>query len=187
MNKNKKAVSIIELLAIMAIIAILFIWATSYDYNTASDKQRLEIFSNSIISQIETVMINAMTWKAVNSNTESSLVVPEERKIEFSKWTGTTISTSYKINEAEGRTLDEEIVLDSLTNIVSIDCSKSWWEDSWQITFKWTKIKITQTDVSSCTNDYTSITIKFQYKNNFSETIKFNVVNGLVEKVKDSD
>jgi len=46
----------------IAIIGIIALWATSFNFNKVSNGEKLKIFNNNIVSNIETIRNNSLMW-----------------------------------------------------------------------------------------------------------------------------
>jgi hypothetical protein len=200
MKNFKNWFTVMELLTVIAIIMIFAIWASSFNFNSMSDRQNLEMLSNSIISQIETVRTNALIWKWVLPESWTGLIVPKYWKIEFSKekesdqlWSGAII-TKYKIDDSSvDWQEDERTLLGEFTSISNIVCTFKDWIDEgemWIIYFEWNKYTLgLWEDIddapNGCLSNFTKIDIEIQYKyEGLTEVISFNTISWLVEKVK---
>ena len=69
-KKNKNAFSLIELVVVIGLITFIALTATSLNFQWLSDKQKLEIFSNRIITQIEAIRNDALVWKNLYDTTK---------------------------------------------------------------------------------------------------------------------
>jgi len=181
--KNRKIwFTLIEILVVICIISILAIWFSQVNYNNISDKQIGNIFTNKIVSILETVRNNSLLWKG----RWSSLKIPLSWKIEipYSSW---SIITSYE-NSAWSYIVDNELgfTLKTQEKISKITCKYFWtWATSKYITstgtiiFEKEKIKILWCDNPEDPN-YKILQIRTMYKN-FGRTITINTINGVIE------
>jgi Tfp pilus assembly protein FimT len=176
MKNIKQAFTLIELLVIIAIIMITVLWLSNLNFKSAQDRQQLEILSNTIISQIETVRTNALIWKWVLSL--EKLIVPKRRKIDISKNDSWSIITSYE-NDSDMWIIDETIELkdDKFKSISEINCRDTTSVDTWTLIFKWDNYSFS----GNCLEKETKISIKIEYKE-LTQTIEFNRINWLIEK-----
>lgn len=175
--QNQKAFTLIELLLVLFIISLWIIWASSLNFNSLNDQQKLGIFSNKIVTAFEEIRSNALLWKAVGVNLE----IPEKWKIEFStSWSGNiqtyynnwtwvsyeniNIETNYKVQELVCSSIDESFTGSiSATGIIEIE-----WKD---ITLTW-----------ACDDvRYKKLKTTLSLKNNFEKTLEINTLNGLIE------
>jgi len=168
----KKGFTLIELLVWITIIWILLLAATSLNFNRLSNRQKLEIFTNSIKTNFETIRNYSLEWKWIWSN----LNVPNIRTIEFSKskilskadWTSySSIDVNWNFNIINISCLDVNKALD--TNVAS------W---SWIIEFKWSVMTLTwQCNIESSK----ILKIEVRDKSFDKKTLFFNTLNWLVE------
>lgn len=181
-NKNINGFTIMELMIAITIIWIIFIWSTNINFKYISDRQKLEIFTNKIISEIERIRNNSLIWKWI----WTTLIVPEKWKIEFNSWWNWTstwnIITSYYnwsiwIQE-------NNLKIEKLTNINKVDCIDVSWlvlplnnTQTWTIIFEWWKYNL----LWDCPSNYSNIEI---YTSSLSYTwsINFDVVSWLIKK-----
>lgn len=90
-NKTHSAFTLIELMVIIAIIWIMAWLGSQINLNKISDKNKLIIFNNSIVSQFETFRNNILLWKWVDSN----VWVKESWKMTYNTTNSWTITPSY--------------------------------------------------------------------------------------------
>lgn len=60
---SKKWFTLVELLVVIALIMIILLWMNSWNFNKLSNEQRAEKFANRIISEIEELRDNMISWK----------------------------------------------------------------------------------------------------------------------------
>jgi len=176
-NINKNWFTLIELLVGISIITILVLWWSNIAYRNISDKQKLEIFNNRIIWEIEEVRNNSMIWKWIWTN----LTVPPEWKIEFSRNSWWKIITSYSWATW---TEYKNIEMDNFINISSISCKNISWTtqnltatQTWTIIFKWWKYSLWW----NCPSTYSNITIQ-TYSKWFYNNVAFDTISWLIKK-----
>ncbi|MDD2907092.1 MAG: hypothetical protein PHH98_00480 [Candidatus Gracilibacteria bacterium] len=180
-NKNINAITVMELLVAITVIGILAIGALNVNFKYTSDKQKLEIFTNKITSEIERIRNNSLIGKGIGIN----LIVPPEWKIEFNNgWNGTSsgnIITSYS-----GATWIQEnvIIIDKgfgINNISCLDVNGNAiilnTTETGTIIFEGGKYKLS----GDCPNNYSNIEIENTYNGN-TGSINFDVVSGLIKK-----
>ena len=177
MNKKNKAFTLIELLVAITLVTIIILWANNISFKNISDKQKLEIFNNKIISEIERVRNNSLIWKWIWAN----LLVPPEWKIEFSKSWSWKIITSYS--------WATRVINNSISNdwfeIRKISCMPVNWIEyilnntqTWTIIFKWWKYKLWW----ACTeNNHSSIIIK-TFNKWFDYDIEFDTISWIIKR-----
>jgi hypothetical protein len=179
-RKNKKWFTLIELLLVLFILSLWIVWASTLNFNTLSDKQKLGIFSNKIITAFEEIRGNSLLWKWIWVDLE----IPEKWKIEFlPSWSGSiktyynngtwvlyeniNIETNYKIKELVCSSIDE-----SFTGSIT---------STWIIEIEWKNLTLTW----AC-NDirYKKLQATLSLKSNFEKTIEINIINWLIESVQ---
>lgn len=180
MNKkiNSNAFTLIELLVWISIIGIILLGTSNINFNSSTNRQKLEIFNNHISAEIERVRNNALIWKWV----WVSLTVPEEWKIDFSTNNSWTIITSYlswtwiqdkNFNFTEWRTLS------------NIKCIELNWAseyilpstETWTIIFEWWSYNLGP----DCWTYNSKLEIETSYKW-LNKTVNFDTVNWLIKK-----
>jgi len=94
--ETKKAFTLIELVTAIAIIAIVGISFTRINFARLSSEQKLDIFTNEIITHIETARDFSLTGKGIGG----WIVTPDEWIMEITtSWSGRILTTySWSIN-----------------------------------------------------------------------------------------
>ncbi len=167
MKKNiKKAFTLIEIMLVLVIIWLILVAFSSISLYNLSDKQKWEILTNQIISQIETTRNNALIWKVMNNN------IVKSWKVELSSsWN--LVKTFYE-NTSGAWVEDSRLKLNDVDEEISeIDC----WTPvtTWIIIFKGMESSLSW----ACAGHYNmDITIK---KSAYSSKINYDSINNLVE------
>lgn len=146
-KKNKNAFSLIELVVVIGLITFIALTATSLNFQWLSDKQKLEIFSNRIITQIETIRNDALVWKNLYDTTKKIWFEDiEQWEIAINKTTATLEVTAYPRQKDISEVKEPRIVTTNKASawekIEALKCNWAWWEksiDSAKIVFEWTK------------------------------------------------
>ena len=146
-KKNKNAFSLIELVVVIGLITFIALTATSLNFQWLSDKQKLEIFSNRIITQIEAIRNDALVWKNLYDTTKKILFeVIEQWEIAINKTIATLEVTAYPRQKDISEVKEPRIVTTNKASawekIEALKCNWAWWEksiDSAKIVFEWTK------------------------------------------------
>ncbi len=183
-STSKRAFTLIELLVAITIITILALWATNLDFNRLSNKQKLEIFTNNVKTNYESIRNNALEWKWIGNN----LDVPQKWKMDFSSSNSWTIVTSYfDWTSWSGST---SVDFQNKFWITSIKCKDVNW------TLVWTDLIDTETgsielsgintqldwDSTNCWNVKSKIIeVTFWNKINEYKTLEINTLNWLVK------
>ncbi len=173
--------TLIEVLVVISIIAILVVWIARLDFNRLSGKQKVEIFWNKIVSNIETIMTNALLWKWV----WEKLYTPDEWKIEISEAGSWKLITSYL--SWSSRIYHSIDSMDNITypySISNIECKDLVFPYStWALSSSTWTIIINQGNLSlSGCQDTGYRIIKFDalYLDN-KRTIELNAINAVIE------
>ncbi len=190
MKKTKKAFTIIELLIVLIIILLIFS-ISSFNFFGMSDRQKLEIFTNKIISKVEEVRNNALVWKSVNLKW-SWIFIPDAWKIEIKD---SISKTSYcpKLNKDDNKSCDWDWKFYNKINLASLDK----WKIEKKLCLDWGSFKekslieiifIWKEWYLFCGNGLSSVesyNLKIITKNNSKKfQIDFDSVNTLIESKK---
>jgi len=181
LDKKLKAFTLVELLVVIAIIWILAFWISQIDFNSLSNKQKIERYTNTIKSNIENVRNKALLGKWIKVWTD--LVVPKKWVMDFAKtWSWIIITKALKSDLSILENTD--FPMKTWYKIISIKCWKYWENETnynvtyktWTINFIWWNISLTGEDCSN--TNILLLTIK---KVNKTIKIKINTLNWLVE------
>jgi len=177
---NKKWFTLVELLVWMALIIILFMWITTVSFKSSSDKQRLEIFWNKIISKIETARSNDLIWRWITQ--WWVLVNPDSWKIDINSNWQWYIRVFYELSWVFYNF--DELFFENWYNITSIVCKRQDWitntlnnSQIWEIFFEKWKYRIWW----NCLANSTELSINIQFSSGESE-ITFNSINWLLSR-----
>lgn len=179
-KKIKQAFTLIELLVWITILSIILLSASNMNFNRLNIKQELEIFTNNIKSNFETIRNSSLSWKWIWND----IILPEKWKIEYSTTSSWTIinsafdwtdwspinitplfRTGFSISKIRCLQLD-------LTE--NDDLTTSW---SWIIEFVWSNM-ILAWDCTPDTSKVLELTIKNKYE---TEVLLINTLNWLAE------
>ena len=167
----------------ITIIGILAIWVSKINFNNISWKQKLEIFTNKVVSNFETIRNNSLLWKWMWTD----LKIPEEWQIEI--WTS-WITIKYTNDWNSWPDYNElSLPLEEYYEILNMRCLNINWDNvesnpwTWTINIKWNTLSFPWNDW--CAKDKSSKIFQFtiRYKNNFEKTLKINILNWLIEEV----
>ena len=175
--KKLKAFTLIEMIIVLLIIGILSIWITNINFNKISWKQKLETFTNKLVSNFETVRNNALLWKWIWTD----LSVPEKWKIEIWAWWLLISYYSWSWINYEDFSLPIEKFYE-LYNTRCFDINSDEKEDdntvwTWSIITEWSNLTL-----SWCNNSSSKI-FKFtiKYQNDSEKNLSINILNWLIE------
>lgn len=85
LTKNKKAFTLIELVIVLALIGLFLLFTNPFNFNALSNEQKSEIFTNKIITTLETSRDEAITGKAYRK-TDWSFEEISFTRLYFFKW-----------------------------------------------------------------------------------------------------
>jgi len=172
MIKQKKAFTLIEIMVVIALIWLITLWITKLNFNTLSDKQKVNWFFHKIKTNTETIKNNALIWKAIKL-TDWTIIVPKKWKIDFNNDDSWKVIfnyfdwSDYKVYKKIVSSKYQEIIIknnnDKLTQTWSLIIE--WWN----LTLSW----ITSTDKI--------LNIEVKYKN-LNKFFTINSISGVIEE-----
>lgn len=84
MKKNNKiAFTMVEIMVVIALITIFYLWITSLNFWQKSNEQKAEILANKIVSEIESYRNDVLFWKIDTKNTDVNKIL--EKTLDFSE------------------------------------------------------------------------------------------------------
>lgn len=131
-KKNNFAFTLVEIMVVIVLIMIFFLWIQTLNFWQKSDEQKAEIFANKIISLIETKRNEVLTWRWKVDWTNFKRV--ETIKINYD-------STKKEITTKENTLDSEKIIFHEKEEITEIYC----WDDKkndFKIVFNGDKINL---------------------------------------------
>ncbi len=174
MEKEKKAFTLLELMVVIALIWIMALSISKLNFNSLSDRQRIDWFFYKIKTDIETTQNNAFIWKAIKLP-DDSIIVPKKWKIDFNNsWSWKIISkylswsTEYIYSEIIPKK-HYKIEIFNKNNPIDDTETGSILIEWWNLTLSW----ITTTNKI--------LEIKTSYKN-FSKTFTINTISWVIEE-----
>ena len=186
MKKNAtSAFTLIEILVVIVIVAIIALWANNMNFNTLSEKQKLETMAWKVISNFETVRGNALMWRWI----WASLYTPESYQIDFTTTTNGSIITQYFDSTSTLQDYTEITAPTFLANTDQISLIRCLKLDESEddvllssetaiITIKWPNMSL-EWDCDTASSKILELTLK---RKAFTETIQINTLTWLVSK-----
>lgn len=179
-NINKIGFTLIELMVWITIIWIMSLWIRNIAFNNISDKQKLEIFNNKIISEIEKVRNDSLIWKWIWINIDA----PKSWKIDFSTNSWWKILTSYTIDWTNWVQINN-IPMENLMSINKVSCvnvdnsstQNLTTTQTWSILFEKWKYKLSW----NCNNTFTSLKIE-TYNKWYLKEFSFDVISWIIKR-----
>ena len=180
-NRSLYWITIIELLVVIAITWILVIWVSQINRGGLSDRQKIAIFINKLVSNIEVVRNNALIWKGIWLD----LVVPQKWKIDFfSSWTWEII-TSYDLDWTGSWNVFDKfsVILDKPYFLKSLECLNLSWDLEEVLSQTWSIIIEHNKFFLSWCSDVSSKKLRIVLKHKFfEEAFIVNTINGVIER-----
>lgn len=176
MKKINKWFTLVELLVVISLIIIIILALTNFNFNKLSDEQKSEIFANKILSEIETLRDDSISWKWTNdTNSPSWFKNINKRTLELEKWENKNIISK----------LDNQIKINlTSTKKEKIENLKCWDIEKNKIKIEFYSDNIIFFDENDIEcKDKIKIIIDFNNKKN---EIVFDRVSWLVKSCKNS-
>ncbi len=183
MRSSESGFTIIEIIVVVALLAIFTLTATSIDFSRLSVRQEQEIFTNQVIGTIQTLKNFSFQWKWVGT----SLETPNTWTLNISQNGNGEIQSSYNTNTASSvpypsLDIDErddynisDIVCKSFDGSLSDDAPLS---DS--VTLSFTGDRIT---LSGCPSPrYTILEFTTSHAG-YSDTVQIHTVSTVIQKL----
>jgi len=172
MNYTKKWFTLLEIMIVIALIWIIALWASKINFNSLSDRQRVDGFFYKIKTNIETIQNDALIWKAIKLP-DNSVIVPKKWKIDFSNsWSWIIVNNYFDWNNYKkysGIKPDkfyEIIIKNNNTNLI----------DTWSLLIEWWNLSLTW-----ITSNNKILEIEAKYKN-FSKIFIINTISWVIEE-----
>lgn len=177
---SKKAFTLIEILVWMSIIWVIVLTSRNIAFKNMSDNQKIEIFNNKIISEIEKVRNDSLIWKSI----WASLNIPQAWKIDFSRNSWWRILTSYTMDWSTWIQTNS-IPIENLSNINDISCinvdnsltTNLSTTQTWSIIFEKWKYRLAW----DCPNNYTNLWIRVHSKWYYRD-FSFDTISWIIKR-----
>lgn len=165
------AFTLIEIMVVLTIIAIIAIWVSNVNWNRLSDRQKVIVFKNRIISDIETVRNNALFGKGIGTN----LDVPEAWRVDISQ------NGVYFLYQTGGVfTFYDNVDMQNNESITQVRCWENPITQTGSILIQW--IQMTLTWATDCEWEK-NISFDIAYKS-FSGWVWVNALSGLIQDIR---
>lgn len=179
MKKNKKWLTLIEILVVVALIWILAVGLSKINFNPLMDKQKSLAFSDEIINNIESLRNNSLYWKWVGSGSfthPTKWVISvltgswqDNFQAKYTTWAWLQIDDNYRVNFIPHAEINKMVCYNTTKTL-------SWSTNSLDIEISWSTISL-----SGCTFSWTIAEISAKYKQ-FEQSIWINTISGVIEK-----
>ncbi len=174
-----KAFTLVELMMTITIILIIATNLNTLKLNEINNRQKINIFTNKIITNIETLRNNSLIWRWVDWNlntpylTKITLTTSWSWKliVEYNTWASLPL-----INNTEYSIIPEKPYSIDKIECLKIDDTSDWATSSWIISIIWDKLSL-----SWCPNTSRKLKVTTKLIEN-DESFSINVVNWLVIK-----
>ena len=173
---NYKWFTLIELMVVIALISIIILGATRVDFDRSSNKQKLAIFTNEIVSKIETVRNNALIGRWIGS----SLETPDSWEIQISDISSWSVQTSYNLWGGPISSNEYSIIPNAFYSIWDMRCIQldGTSEANWNATIN---INGNEMSLSGCSNDGFKILEFTTSYRDLTQAVQINTLSWLIE------
>jgi prepilin-type N-terminal cleavage/methylation domain-containing protein len=177
--QNKSAFSLVELVIVVTIIAIIWLWVSRFDFSRLTQQQQSKIEMIRIKALFEEVRNNALLWKAVTSLN----IIPSSWKVDVSLFGSGRVLSHYLsgstwINTGKSWSASRPFRISSiLCKNLSQTLSGSL-TGTGTLLITWSLMSISG---SWCTDPNFKILEIVQSDGRFSETLYINTVTGTIE------
>jgi len=176
---DKKWFTLIEMIVAVTVIWIILASVTTINFSRLSERQKQEIFINTIIWNIETIRNYAFQGKGI----WTQLDIPNEWKIEISSASSWTLLTTY--SWAVSWTYKKSSFKVKKWNwIKKIICKKTDWSENdissgtWTIIFKWDNASLSWW----CTDPSEKILQLTLQRWAFEDIVEINTISNIIQK-----
>lgn len=180
-KKEKKAFTLVELMVVMAVIVLIALSFNTTNLTKLTDRQKIQIFTNKLITNIESLRNSSLIWKWADSNLTSTYLT-EITLTDAWSWSlivkYNTWATSTLINNSEFSLTPWISYSIKEIRCLRIDNSDDWVTASWVVSIVWANLSLSWCPVTS---RKLKITTKFLDN---EQDFTINVVNWLVIKNK---
>lgn len=181
-KKNNFAFTLVEIMVVIVLIMIFFLWIQTLNFWQKSDEQKAEIFANKIISLIETKRNEVLTWRWKIDNNNFKRV--KNIEIEYKATNNNLIIKE----DWEEKTPLNFSVKEEINKVSCVGYNNSTNMDNFSINFNWDNIEtsISENKTSQPILSYTCQTIlSFEAWVNWKKfKIIFDPVSWLIKKEK---
>lgn len=92
----RKAFTLVELIVVIAVMLIVMLNLRTVDFNRLNDWQKLDLFVNKIVTDIEILRNDELMWKSLNP--WGGFIQPQARWFFFRKWANEIVKWAYLNN-----------------------------------------------------------------------------------------
>lgn len=176
--KHTPGFTLIEMIVVITIISIIALAVTNIDFSRLSARQKHEIFTNNIITQIETIRNYSFQGKWIGINLDT----PDTWQIDISWNASWSIVTTYSW-AVSGTYLPATFNVNPGYQITNIECKNldestvSSISGTWSIFFSYDTVNLA--GCSPTTLKILEFTTSFA---EYSDIIRVNTINGIIEK-----
>jgi len=162
---------------VIAVISIIVLWATRIDFNRWSNEQKLAIFTNEVVSKIETVRNNALVWKGIWIDVET----PDSWNIRVSDTGSWSLQTSYDIWATSSISQQYSTTPNTFYSIWNMRCIQL--DDTTETLSPNADITINGNDMtlSGCSSDTFKILEFTTSYRGLNDRVKINTISWLIE------
>jgi len=177
MKNIKKAFTLIEIMVVIALMWIIALWASKLNFNSLSDRQKVDWFFYQIKNNIETTKNNALIWKEIKL-ADNSKIVPKKWRIDFNNSASGSIKTYYQNNSDTFINYPENNILTKKHYQIIISNNWSKLSDTWSLLIEWWNLNLTWSTILWSDK---VLEIETKYKN-LSKKFSINTISGVIEE-----
>jgi type II secretory pathway pseudopilin PulG len=176
MKKKKIAFTLLEIMVVVALLWIATLWITQLNFNSLSNKQRLDWFFYKIKTNIETVKNNVLIWREIKDWTET--ITSSRWQIDFNN-SGSWIIKTYYYNTSgtkKSYSLWKYDIIPEKGYAIVVSNSWSSITDTGSILINWGNLTLTWI---TTTNKVLEIKTKYQW---LEKVFTINTVSWVIEE-----
>jgi hypothetical protein len=183
MKKFKLWFTLLDITVGIALIWIIIIWVIKLNFNSLSNKQRLDWFFYKIKTNIETVRNNTLIWKILKDS--DKIIISEKWQIDFNNSGSGVIKTYYYNNNWIKKDFSNYNIIPEKHYSISTKCAKldnsseELLTSTWNIMIEWWNLSFTWWWSCGSTKKVLKIEVKYKEK---IKKFTINTVSWVIEE-----
>ena len=177
--RNQYGFTLIEILVVIAIIAIITIWAMRINLSRLTEKQIVWIELLEIRTILEEIQNNAFLWKGVWENQSPA----DTWEVRISSENGWEIIWLYNLDGAELLYKNTTWNAKNNNRIMNLECQNYDWSQSTRISWTWGLVfdnELIRINSDECSTNQRVLFIRYGNEN-ISESLRFNTLSWVIE------